>query len=255
MKGFFFHILLLLIAEHASGDDGFSTNELPRHLHLQHHGIVRAPLKPESIGETDRTRIAFGSCNNHRGVQWAWERIATRKPDVFVWLGDIVYADMPVFLKFRIPATSERLAAHYQGQLAVPEYREFMKRVPVLGVNDDHDMGCNDGDKTFNATARSLSRLLLWDFLAEPLDSPRRLHRTFSGGVWRLGRSPRSVRIILLDNRHSKDPYGHSLEQDMLGPEQWRWLEHELRSKTAELTIIGAGLQVRGEEIAVSKHS
>lgn len=91
-----------------------------------------------------------------------------------------------------------------------------------------------------------MSKLLLWDFLGEPLDSPRRLQRTFSGGIWRLGVAPRRVRIVLLDNRHARDPYG-GRGQDMLGEEQWAWLEAELRDgEPAEVTVIGAGLQVGG---------
>ena len=79
------------------------------------------------------------------------------------------------------------------------------------------------------------------------MDSRRRAQRTFSGGVWHLGVAPRRVRIILLDNRHSRDPYGGDggRAQDMLGEEQWAWLEAELRGgEAAEVTVIGSGIQV-----------
>ena len=43
----------------------------------------------------------------------------------------------------------------------------------------------------------------------------------------------RSFSLILLDNRTWKDPYDLATEQDMLGPEQWAWLERILRTTAA----------------------
>lgn len=130
----------------------FASPEQPPHLRLNHSGIVRAPLLLESTGNSGLTRLAFGSCNHHIRRPWAWGEVAKRHPDVWIWLGDIVYADKAVAPKWRVPASSERLAAHFQGQLDVPEYRDFLRKVPVIGVNDDHDIGKNDADKTYNAT-------------------------------------------------------------------------------------------------------
>jgi hypothetical protein len=58
-----------------------------------------------------------------------------------------------------------------------------------------------------------------------------------------------TVRVILLDCRYNKDPrpllFNRMTDaQDMLGEEQWRWLENELRSATADFTIIGDGVQL-----------
>jgi alkaline phosphatase D len=72
------------------------------------------------------------------------------------------------------------------------------------------------------------------------------------------------ARLILLDVRYSRDDYaerpwapagapGASAQQDMLGPEQWQWLEEQLQQQGgggggdgggAAFTIITAGLQV-----------
>lgn len=59
------------------------------------------PPRAEAALDSSRvvTRIAFGSCNKHDRDQSYWRRIRDRKPDLWVWLGDIVYADTPVFLK------------------------------------------------------------------------------------------------------------------------------------------------------------
>ncbi len=121
----------------------------------------------------------------------------------------------------------------------------LQQTVPIMGVYDDHDYGKDDGDKTFDPRTRAASQQLLLDFLDEPATSPRRKQR----GVYQhyvLGSAPRRVHVILLDNRTWKDQYNFPPgdEQDMLGPEQWAWLEHVLRTTEAEVTIIGAGLQI-----------
>ena len=62
--------------------------------------VVHPPRAEAQLDATRTvTRIAFGSCNKHDKPQDYWRRIRARKPDVWVWLGDIVYADAPVFLK------------------------------------------------------------------------------------------------------------------------------------------------------------
>jgi len=48
------------------------------------------------------------------------------------------------------------------------------------------------------------------------------------------------VKVILLDNRWSQN----KTSGDMLGEEQWEWLERELRTSDAQIHLIGAGLQI-----------
>ena len=212
--------------------------DAPRAVYVRQTGHVRLPLPTAH----PITRLAFGSCNKPQASQAYWDRIASRRPDVFVWLGDIHYADRPVFLKWRIPASAEQVRDGYEAQLRSPEYARVIGAVPVEGVYDDHDFGMNDGDKTYNATARALSQQLLLDFLGEPASSPRRSQP----GVYvthEFGAAPRRLRLILLDVRTNKDPYGGDA-QDFLGAEQWAWLEGVLAASTAEITVIGSGLQV-----------
>jgi hypothetical protein len=61
-----------------------------------------------------------------------------------------------------------------------------------------------------------------------------------------LGVAPYRILLILLDNRTRRAPYEDAVDQDMLGPAQWAWLEAVLRDPAyaAEVTVIGAGLQM-----------
>jgi alkaline phosphatase D len=43
-------------------------------------------------------KIAFGSCNKQYSPQPLWDAIAARNPSLWVWLGDMIYADHPIAL-------------------------------------------------------------------------------------------------------------------------------------------------------------
>ena len=202
-------------------------------------------------------RIAFGSCNKHDRPQIFWPFMQSRSPSVFAWLGDIIYADKGVVGKWRLPGTLDDTISYFALQKARPDYTEFVRHVPaIIGVWDDHDFGKNDGDKHFNIG--QLHAQYLWDFLDEPRDSPRRLQ----SGVWSshvFDAHGRRIRIILLDNRTHRDSHGlfpgvtHDRDndaQDMLGEEQWAWLERELTDTRADVTIIGAGVQIVADDKA-----
>lgn len=80
---------------------------------------------------------------------------------------------------------------------------------------DDHDMGCNNADKTFNK--KQAVREYYMDFIEEPQGSPRRLDRDH--GIYQdyviKSTDGVKVHIILLDVRYEFDPdtkdrYGES---------------------------------------------
>lgn len=143
----------------------------PPHLVVDTADLPRVPLDASKTV----TRLAFGSCQHHDDPQPYWAQIAARAPDLFVWLGDIHYADQPVFLKLRIPASAERLAWHWNAVAARPEYRAASGAFPIVGVYDDHDMGINDGARsreegggTHRSTCREVPSLLNFITAASP---------------------------------------------------------------------------------------
>ena len=68
------------------------------------------------VNRSDGIRVGFGSCNRQQRPNPFWalmdERDAMR-PDVFVWLGDIVYADRLVAPLWRVPATPQEITDAY----------------------------------------------------------------------------------------------------------------------------------------------
>lgn len=187
------------------------------------------PAKDEGV-----FRIAFGSCNKHNRPNPLWQHIIQSKPDVWVWLGDVIYADTE---------NMRRMAKKYQLQKSNPAYRELIKAVKVIGVWDDHDLGKNAANKTYSK--KTESQKLFLDFIDEPADSPRRrqegIYTSYLFGV-----GNKQIKIILLDERYFRDRKGEN--SDILGEAQWTWLEKELTDNLARVTLIGSSTQIVGRD-------
>jgi alkaline phosphatase D len=179
-------------------------------------------------------RIALGSCSREDWEQPIWDRVLEADPDLWIWLGDNVYADS---------TDPEEIRAAYAEQLANPDYRRVLGAVPVIGTWDDHDYGLNDGG--IEHPRKSESQAALLDFLGEPEESARRTRE----GVYTLydvGPEGQKVRVILLDARYHRESPGP--DADVLGKAQWTWLEDALRTSDAQITLIGSGFQFLPEE-------
>lgn len=192
----------------------------------------------EAAGEI--TRVAFGSCNKHDLPQPLWRPIIAWKPQVWIWLGDSIYGDT---------TDMAVLAAKWRAQKAQPDYARLRTSgIKVLGIWDDHDYGANNAGRAY--PRKRESQALLLDFLDEPVGSARRAREGIYDVV-RLGVPGRDVNIILLDGRTFRDAPGP--DGDLLGAEQWRWLEHTLADSPARLTLIASGSQVLPREHAYEK--
>jgi alkaline phosphatase D len=179
-------------------------------------------------------RIAFGSCNHEYKPQPLWKPIRECKSDLWIWLGDIVYG--------RADDLTD-LARRYRMEKEQPDYKSFREQCRVVGTWDDNDYGVSDGGKN-NPNKVECQRLLL-NFLDEPPESPRRKQ----AGVftsYTFGPSGKRVKIILLDGRYHRERPGANA--DMLGSEQWRWLEQQLNATDADVYLIGSGIQVIASE-------
>ncbi|EDQ91518.1 uncharacterized protein MONBRDRAFT_23508 [Monosiga brevicollis MX1] len=198
--------------------------------------------------DADVLRIGFGSCANQRKPNPMWRVMREAAPDLMVLLGDNVYADSVIVPPLRTPATVEALEQSYAQLLSLPDFQALRADTPLLAVFDDHDYGKNDGDESWELRTTA-QRLLQDTFDQDPrLGIASRRQQSAMYTVWRHQWHGLRVRIILLDNRShkSRQPRFYVSEhhaQDMLGPEQWSWLESELRTQSADLTIIGSGLQ------------
>jgi alkaline phosphatase D len=211
---------------------------------------------PLPSGDAVLTRILVGSClDEEMGDSAALRTVAATPADLFLMIGDNVYGDKdgPAY---RVgDADLTELRESFSDLAARPDFQAVRQAHPIMVVWDDHDYGLNDGGKRF-AFRR----------LAE------RIHERFWGlaekdvGAWpgtyyarMFGPEGKRTQIIMLDTRFfrsdltdtddasvkGRERYIPSSDanQDMLGNDQWTWLENELQ-KPADLRLIVSSIQV-----------
>lgn len=216
-------------------------------------GMPRTASGPGLARRTVLTRIAVGSCNRQDAPQSFWQVIAARDPQLFLMIGDNVYGDPG----WDGGADLGTFRAAYARLAGSAEFTAFRKAVPMLETWDDHDFGNNDAGGSF--AYKQASEALFEHFWNAPREVRAR------PGVQRsaiYGPAGRRVQVILLDTRFFRtDLVRLPREQqrglgayaspadpaaDMLGADQWRWLEREL-ARPADLRIVVSSVQLISE--------
>jgi len=213
-----------------------------------------------ALGRT-LVRIGFGSCAEASRPQPIWDAIHERQFDLFVFLGDNIYADT---------RDMSVLAAKYAELAAQPGFARLRAETPVLAIWDDHDFGEDDAGGDY--PQKEESRRIFLDFWDVPADSPRR-QRDGVYGSYVFGPPGRRVQVILPDLRYNRTPltpldlggadyeawaskrlaaglevpgpYARNPDHraTMLGERQWQWLERQFEVP-ADLRLVGSSVQV-----------
>jgi alkaline phosphatase D len=221
------------------------------------------PVAPEGLplppSDTALTRILVGSClNEEKGDNQTLRSVAAMPADLFLMIGDNVYGDTDGDAYRTGDADLTELRESFSDLAARGDFQAVRKAHPMMVAWDDHDYGLNDGGKHF--AFRRLSE---------------RIHERFWGladkdvGAWpgtyysrSFGPEGQRTQIIMLDTRFfrsdltdtddasvkGKERYMPSSDpnQDMLGNDQWTWLENELQ-KPADLRLIVSSIQVMSD--------
>jgi len=192
----------------------------------------------------EATVIAFGSCNDEELQQPMWKYIVENQPKLWIWLGDIIYGDTD---------DEADLKRQYDLLNRIEGYQQLKSTCPIVGTWDDHDYGLNNGGKEWHA--KDMSKKVFLDFIGADGSDERR-NREGVYHSYTLGESGKEVKVILLDCRYFRDSsivdsnkrYIKNETGTILGEAQWKWLENELTNSTAQVHIIGSGIQVIPEE-------
>lgn len=207
------------------------------------------------------SRIAFGACAKQDKEQPIWDAIAQKKPDLFLFLGDNIYADT---------RDANIMAQKYKMLAEKPQFKKFREQVPFLTIWDDHDYG--EDDSGIEYPMKEESRKQFCDFWNIDKNSPR---RTRPDGIYHaeiFGPKGKSVQIILPDLRYNRTPIRkldlggkdyrqwakelHDAGKEVPGPyernpddkatqlgdAQWKWLEEQMK-KPADVRILASSLQ------------
>ena len=211
-------------------------------------------------------RIAFGSCAMQTKAQPIWDVIAKQQPDLFLFIGDAIYADYDGSKAYT--PTEVTLERDWDMLASEPHFKAFRQQVPIMATWDNHDYGKHDGGAEFKF--KEVAKKYFLDFFEEPENSIRRI----TPGIYDakiFGPEGKRVQVILLDTRYFK---GRAVKDKrskaekaaaglsgslgkyvpnpdpnvtLLGEVQWLWLEQQLR-KPAEVRLLVSSTQVIANE-------
>lgn len=188
--------------------------------------------------------IAFGSCYRNGKNPQIWDTVSQQNPDLFLFLGDNVYADTTDMKEMR---------AEYQKLLDEPKFAAFAAKTPILATWDDHDYGLNDAGVEYPAKEGAKKEFMRAFGIAKDHPMNKR------GGVYHsvmFVDGGKRVQVVMLDTRWFRSPLkmvgegrakayvaDSDTSKTMLGDEQWEWLVKELKEQ-ADLRIICSSIQV-----------
>ena len=89
------------------------------------------------------TRIAFGSCAKQCQHQSIWDTVIAAQPDLFLFLGDAIYADTDGKTAWSV--TEGQLKEEWNRLADKPEFQRVRKQIPFMATWDNHDYGTHNG--------------------------------------------------------------------------------------------------------------
>ena len=174
--------------------------------------------------------IAFGSCNHQWDPQTIWSEVIQNDPDLWIWTGDIIYADTEDMVEMR---------KDYEHLKNTTGYRSLIQQCDIIGVWDDHDYGANNAGKEY--AKKDSSKILLYDFLEVPKIHPSH-NRPGVYQAYDYTFNDQDIKVILLDVRSFQDKPTEP-NASLLGAAQWSWLEDILANSTSDIHLIAGGIQ------------
>ena len=184
------------------------------------------------LAHGDITKIAVGSCYGQFNMKNTeiLTSITNWKPDLYIWLGDAVYADLISYADKLEISNYQQWKKAFADFKSTPEYSLLLNTTKITGIWDDHDYGLNNADSSF--FMKHVSQEIYMDFIGEKINHT---------GIYREFYIDPRINIIMLDVRYFRE------NNNLLGEEQWEWLEKQLKNNKT-LNFIITGMQVNVED-------
>jgi len=206
--------------------------------------------------DADRVRLAFGGdvagqnvCRDAAEGFPIMDTIRRSRPDVFVGLGDMIYADNACNTPGRYgnaqvpgPGPAVDLAgfwSHWRYNRADAASQRLLASTGYVGVWDDHevvnDFGpLHDSVGGVHLLPLGLNAFIDYTPIAIAQNTPKRLYRSLRWG--------KHLELFVLDTRQYRDANSTSESRDrpktMLGREQLTWLKESLAASDATWKVI-----------------
>ncbi len=211
----------------------------------QHEQTFSTPKIWKYRGDAPDFAIALGSCHyanqpehDRPGKPYGdtltdiFNRIADKKPNLMLWLGDNIY--------LREPDWNSRtgIVKRYEHMRSSAAIQRLLLQCPNYAIWDDHDFGPNDSDRSFWNKEQTLEAFKL--FWANPsygvMDS-KGISTSFQYN---------DVDFFLLDNRYHRSPIYATHEKTpktILGESQLQWIKDALLFSRNTFKIVAIGSQ------------
>jgi len=236
----------------ALGPDGLAVAELSgldpghRHRYRLHAGgrpvlgefvTAPAPDDPAPVRVVWSGDLgARGHCRTPEGWR-VFDAIAERRPDLFLFVGDTLYADHrcggdAIPGADFVARTLEEFRAKHRYNRGDPALQRLLRTTSVSAVWDDHEVRNNFAAATEPVAPVGLQAFLDYWPVASPADDPTRLYRRLRWG--------RLLDVFILDTRQYRSPNGmrDGAGKTMLGAAQRRWLVDEVTRSPARWKVI-----------------
>jgi alkaline phosphatase D len=226
----------------------------------ERHGSFRtAPADHEP----SPVRLAFGGdlagqnvCRHASDGFPIFRTIRALGPDLFVGLGDMIYADgvcraVGLYGNPQVPGDFEPSArmldfwAHWRYSREDPAFHALLATTPYVAVWDDHEVVNDFGphDDTRADAPYSAGEHLMPLGLAAFLDyNPLPERDAMQGRLYRSLRWGRHLELFVLDTRQYRDPAGaaddRAAPKSLLGAAQRDWLEQGLAGSDATWKVV-----------------
>jgi alkaline phosphatase D len=214
-------------------------------------------------------------CRNvDQGGYAIFSAMAALAPDFFIANGDMIYADgdcpaegpdgpggwenipgdFPGIADASVDWTDteqvrEVYLRHYRYNRADPFYQSFLRRTPIIGQWDDHEVindfgapwtywnsATSDRPGYPNLVAQGLDTFFAYTPMERASSDPSRIYRSFRWG--------RDLEVFVLDARSYRDRNDLAdtpeNDKDMLGRQQIAWLVDGIRQSTATWKIVSS---------------
>lgn len=204
--------------------------------------VVRDPLAPTLPPVPDVTRtvprrpapgrpsaftFAFGCCTV-RALGPAFGSVMQSHPQFLALIGDLGYPDRPSNW-FQITQDYPGYLAHFASVMTQDLMLPITASMPIFAVQDDHDYGSDDGDRT---TFEPFAAQAFADLMPGAA-YPGRNYRQWSVG---------EAAFFLTDNRRWKDPdagpFQNGRYMSVLGTHQRTWLLEGLAASEAKVNFV-----------------